>query len=789
MRSATAIVATFLVVLTTIALPVPAKATVNSFVDDDTSRFEPFLEAARENGLVRGCNPPTNDRVCPHDLVTRGNMAIMLARAVGARPTDHDFFTDDDGHPSEASINALMAAGVPMGCDVESFCPERPVERGEMSALISRAFRLTGDTSPNRYVDTEGTLFAKDLTLLAEKGALLPCNPPLNTKLCPRATVRRDEAVFALVTAMGLKPAPVTPRQTEATPIGFGDSFNELSLWDGRSPSSRNRVGLTDSGYHDSALRVTIPKGSHYGADFRLHLNDAATEEPQQLYFRYYLRLDSDWATTSGGKLPGFSGIYGSSGKGGYESSPSNPGWSARLMFSATDAEDPRAHLGYYVYHLGQETRYGDRMGWNEAGRLEPGEWYCLEGEVQLNTLGLADGALRAWVDGTPAFDVSGLEFRRPDEPAIKIESFWFNVYYGGKAVAPHDLGLTIDEVMVDTQRVGCSGGHGATMPTTGDFDGNGIEDRLWWGQCSEGTCFWLKTKDTNGLSTTRTVGDGGWFSLDTQRLGLSSGDVDGDGSDDLVYRGRCDDSRPCWRVHRTHDVFEATGENWGDGARFAKATSTLTLGDWNGDGRDDLAYQSVCGEDGHDCWRVHMSTGSRFDPPQDWGPTPEADVVAVSADLDGDGREDLLYQAPCGDTTCWFAQMSTGDSFTGPHDLGTTTVTERDHFELLDFDADGRSDLLAWTSGPHGTLIEVRYLSDGSLTRPTTLVELERPVADVILFHPPGEAPVQALIDTKCGDGSPCRARLFAVSSHQLADPADYRSEVLQRLGLPPIT
>lgn len=788
MRSRTAIVATFLVVLATIPLPQAAEATVNSFIDDDTSRFEPFIEAARQNGLIRGCNPPANDRVCPHDLVSRGNLAIMLARAVGARPSEYDFFTDDDGDPSEASINALMAAGVPMGCDVELFCPDRPIKRGEMAALIGRAFRLSGAIRTDLYLDTADSPFANELTVLADKGALLPCDPPRNSRLCPGATVRKDEAVFALVSVMGLEPASVTPRRTETTPIGFGDSFDELDLWDGRSPSSRNRVGLTGNGYHDSALRVTIPEGSHYGADFHLHLENAATEEPEQLFFRYYLRLDSDWATDYSGKLPGFSGIYGSSGKGGFESSPSNPGWSARLMFNATEEDDPRAHLGYYVYHLGQETRYGDGMDWNEAGKLRPGEWYCLEGEVEMNTLGLSDGALRAWVDGTPAFDMSGLEFRRPDEPEIRIESFWFNVYYGGKPVAPRDLGLTIDEVVVDTQRVGCSGGHGTTMPTAGDFDGNGVEDRLWWGTCSEGTCFWLETKDTNGLRTTRTVGDGGWFSLVTQRLGLSSGDVDGDGADDLVYRGRCDDSQPCWRVHRTANSFEATGENWGDDARLAAATSTLTLGDWNGDGRDDLAYQSVCGGDDHDCWRVHMSTGSGFGRPQDWGATPEAVVVAAAADLDGDGREDLLYQGPCGETTCWFAQTASETSFTHPNNLGLATDAERDHFELLDFDADGKSDLLAWTSGPQGTRIEIRYMSDESLTGSVLLARLDRPVGDVLLFRPSEQAPVEAVIDTRCGDGSPCRTRLFAASDRELADAGRYRALALRRLGLPPI-
>jgi len=29
-----------------------------------------------------GCNPPTNDRFCPNDYVTRGQMAAFLARGL-----------------------------------------------------------------------------------------------------------------------------------------------------------------------------------------------------------------------------------------------------------------------------------------------------------------------------------------------------------------------------------------------------------------------------------------------------------------------------------------------------------------------------------------------------------------------------------------------------------------------------------------------------------------------------------------------------------------------------------
>lgn len=35
------------------------------------------------NDVTRGCNPPANDRYCPDELVTRGQMAAFLQRGFG----------------------------------------------------------------------------------------------------------------------------------------------------------------------------------------------------------------------------------------------------------------------------------------------------------------------------------------------------------------------------------------------------------------------------------------------------------------------------------------------------------------------------------------------------------------------------------------------------------------------------------------------------------------------------------------------------------------------------------
>ncbi len=54
-----------------------------TFWDDDDSVFENAIESLAASGITQGCNPPTNDRFCPEDSVTRGQMAAFLKRALG----------------------------------------------------------------------------------------------------------------------------------------------------------------------------------------------------------------------------------------------------------------------------------------------------------------------------------------------------------------------------------------------------------------------------------------------------------------------------------------------------------------------------------------------------------------------------------------------------------------------------------------------------------------------------------------------------------------------------------
>ena len=55
-------------------------------------------------------------------------------------------FVDDDGNFHEASIEALVAAGITRGCGDERFCPDAPATRGEMASFLARG--LDGRTYP-----------------------------------------------------------------------------------------------------------------------------------------------------------------------------------------------------------------------------------------------------------------------------------------------------------------------------------------------------------------------------------------------------------------------------------------------------------------------------------------------------------------------------------------------------------------------------------------------------------------------------------------------------------------
>jgi hypothetical protein len=200
------------------------------------------------------------------------------------------------------------------------------------------------------------------------------------------------------------------------------------------------------------AIRIKVDRGGHYGASIMYRFKDQIGAEPEEIYFRYYLRFADDWDPQRGGKLPGISGTYNRAGWGGRPSNGRN-GWSARGLFKGQ--ANGKTPVGYYCYHADMKGRYGSGWTWEQEkrGYLENNRWYCIEQYARMNTPGKNDGILRAWVDGRPAFEKTDIRMR--DVDTLKIEAVWLNVYLGGTWTSRSDHHLYIDNVVIARNYIG----------------------------------------------------------------------------------------------------------------------------------------------------------------------------------------------------------------------------------------------------------------------------------------------------------------------------------------------
>ncbi|HEX6946841.1 MAG TPA: PQQ-dependent sugar dehydrogenase [Acidimicrobiia bacterium] len=236
-----------------------ALAPGGTFTDDDGSIHEGDIEAIAAEGVTRGCNPPFNDRFCPKGSVDRGAFAAFLVRAMDLPAATQDWFEDDDGHLFEAEINALAEAGITRGCNPpanDSFCPDRRLNRGELAALMRRAFALPS-SSTDWFTDDEGNLFEDDINAIAEVGITRGCNPPANTRYCPGQTMTREQMASFLTRAFGyteMIPPPRPPLQWELVVGGLSSPVQALT------PPGEDRILIVQQGglvrvFENGALR------------------------------------------------------------------------------------------------------------------------------------------------------------------------------------------------------------------------------------------------------------------------------------------------------------------------------------------------------------------------------------------------------------------------------------------------------------------------------------------------------------------------------------------------------
>lgn len=156
-----------------------------------------------------------------------------------------------------------------------------------------------------------------------------------------------------------------------------------------------------------------------------------------------------------------------------------------------------------------------------------------------------------------------------------------------------------------------------------------------------------------------------------------------------------------------------------------ATPSPNIVSGDWNGDGKTDIGCQNL--QTG--MWTFYLSTGAGFVQTtqlQILGTTIEP--VMLVGDFDGNGRSDILaMNTTTGQVQMWLAS-GTGCSVTQPANCTFTkntslspTFTPGYPPLLGDFDGDGRTDILTWSSD--AKTIQILLASTNFTTGPTITV------------------------------------------------------------------
>lgn len=209
-----------------------------------------------------------------------------------------------------------------------------------------------------------------------------------------------------------------------------------------------------------------------------------------------------------------------------------------------------------------------------------------------------------------------------------------------------------------------------------GDFNADGRSDLLWRDTNTGFLTTWQT--DAGGTSSTQNVFTA---NVPTNFRIDAVGDWNGDGRDDLVWRDNAG-FFTTWQFNAggnttTQNVFTANVPNdW----------HIVAVGDWNGDGRDDLAWRQEQG----------LLTTWQMD-----GASVNQNVLEVDVDLDqhvigsgdfnGDGRTDLLWRDDFGVISTWLmdGKTPTIGAYESPIQL------EWEVEQIGDFNGDGRDDLL----------------------------------------------------------------------------------------------
>lgn len=239
-----------------------------------------------------------------------------------------------------------------------------------------------------------------------------------------------------------------------ASGVGFNNTWGMVASWNS---------GTVDAGSLKLAFGL-VPSGG----GFTIPAGVDTTTKFQEIYYRAYLKSSANWI----GQGAGHNSKY-------TRATVFTSGAWAQAMIAHLWSNDTGGNNNYLLidpascvtgstvnctgYNGSQLVYLGGTRG-NIPIFTSPnaGNWNCIEAHVKLNTVGLSDGIQEFWIDGVLDASRTNLNFRG-SYTGYGINAVLFENYINGGASQYQQRWW--DNIVVATQRIGCSNAPPVTLP------------------------------------------------------------------------------------------------------------------------------------------------------------------------------------------------------------------------------------------------------------------------------------------------------------------------------------
>jgi len=186
-------------------------------------------------------------------------------------------------------------------------------------------------------------------------------------------------------------------------------------------------------------------------------------EPTDEIYIRFYLKLSKDWGWTGRNYHPHLTHFMTTENSKWHGPAASHltlyiEPVNGKLRLAAQDIQNKDMPHGLTQGPL--KGGYNGKFYDSEEVLFKDDKWHCVEAYFKLNTLNLKkdrpnrDGIVRGWFDGKLVVEHTDIILRSTDFPQMKFNHFLMAPYFG-PGLLPHAQKLWIDELVVDTKRIG----------------------------------------------------------------------------------------------------------------------------------------------------------------------------------------------------------------------------------------------------------------------------------------------------------------------------------------------